>query len=474
MYERVQRFTDEELSKLHDATVRVFKEIGVAFHDEPEALEIFKAHGFKVDGETVFIDEKHLQKALETAPSEFTIAGRDPKKSVTVGGKNLVLCPGYGCALMVTETGEQRKGLVEDYQNLCKLVQTSKVINMNGMIMIEPSDVPPEVAYLDMLYSNIVFCDKPFLGSCETRQAAIDAIEMAGIAWGGKDKIKDKPVTMPIISSLSPLQYTGHMAGAIIEYARHGQPILFGLLVMAGATGPVTLTGTLVQQNVEMLAGVVLAQLVKPGVPVVYGGTSSIADMRTGALSVGAPEMAILQNPQAQMARFYGLPCRGSGGLTDTHFPDIQAGIESALGLMSTIMSGSNFILHAVGIMDSYLAMSYEKFLIDEEICAMLIRMLRPMEVSDEAIQFDVMKEVGPGGEFLTHAKTLELCRSEFFVPELATREDHATWKAGGRKTMDQRATQRLAERLAAYEKPDIDPSIERDLAQYVAKRKAR
>jgi len=474
MYERVQRFTDEQLSKLHDATVRVFKEIGVAFRDEPEALDIFKAHGFKVDGETVFIDEKHLQEALETAPSQFTITGRDPKKSVTIGGKNLVLCPGYGCALMITEKGEQRKGLVEDYQNLCKLVQTSKVVNMNGMIMIEPRDVPPEVAHLDMLYSNIVFCDKPFLGSCETRQAAIDAIEMAGIAWGGKDKIKDKPVTMPIISSLSPLQYTGHMAGAVIEYARHGQAILFGLLVMAGSTGPVTLTGTLVQQNAEMLAGVVLAQLVKPGVPVVYGGTSSISDLRTGALAVGGPEMAILQNPQAQMARFYGLPCRGSGGLTDTHFPDIQAGIESAMGLMSTILSGSNFILHAVGIMESYLSMSYEKFLIDEEICGMVIRMLRPMEVSDETIQFDVMKEVGIGGEFLTHPTTLERCRTEFFIPELATRDEYDIWKETGRKTMDQKATERLTQRLADYEKPDIDPSIERDLAQYVAKRKGR
>jgi len=472
MYERIQRFTDEELNKLHDATVRVFKEIGVAFRDEPEALDIFKAHGVKVDGETVFIDEKHLQQALETAPSQFTIAGRDPKKSVTIGGDNLVLCPGYGCALMVTEKGEQRKGLVEDYQNLCKLVQTSKVINMNGMIMIEPTDVPPEVAYLDMLYSNIVLCDKPFLGNGETRQAAIDSIEMAGIAWGGKDKIKDKPVTMPIISSLSPLQYTGHMTGSVIEYARHGQAILFGLLVMAGSTGPVTLAGTLVQQNAEMLAGVVLAQLVKPGVPVVYGGTSSISDMRTGALSVGAPEMAIMQNPQAQIARFYGLPCRGSGGLTDTHFPDIQAGIESTLGLMSTILSGSNFILHAVGIMESYLGMSYEKFLVDEEVCGMLIRMLRPVEISDESIQFDAMKEVGIGGEFLTHQKTLERCHTEFFLPELATREDYDTWRETGRKTMDQRATQRLAQRLAAYEKPNIDPSIERDLAQYMAKRK--
>lgn len=471
MFERIHSFTEQELNKLHDKSMEILRDVGVAFHD-PEALEIFRSHGIKVDGNIVFIDEGHVEKALEAAPSQFTIMARNPAKSVTIGGKNLVIAPGYGAAFMVTETGEQRKPVMEDYNNFCKLVQTSRYIDMNGCLMVEPSDVPQDLAHLDMIFSNIVLCDKPFIGSSVSRQAARDSLELAGIAWGGKGKIKNKPVMMPVISSLSPLRYSTDMAGALIEYARHGQPVLLGLLMMAGATGPVTLSGLLAVQNAEMLAGITLAELVTASVPVVYGGTSSIVDMRTGALSIGAPELSMIQCAQAQMARFYELPSRGSGGLTDAHFPDMQAGIESSLALATTVMSGNSFILHGCGILGGYIAMSYEKFVADEELCGMLRRMLEPIDISDEAIDINVVKEVGIGGEYLTHPKTLEHCRTEFFIPELMKRQDYESWKTMGRKRLNETATDLVSKRLAAYEKPEIDPQIERDLSHYVVKRK--
>lgn len=471
MWDRMRQFTEDELKRLHSATMQVLWDVGVAFH-EPEALEVFKAHGIKVDGNIAHLDEKHVQKALETAPSQFAITARNPSKSVRIGGKDLVIAPGYGAAFMVTDSGEQRRPVMEDYDNFCKLVQTSKYIDMNGCLMVEPSDVQPGLAHVDMVLSNIVLCDKPFLGSSVSRQAARDSLELAAIAWGGKDKLQSTAVMMPIISSLSPLQYSDDMAGALLEYSRHGQPVLLGLLVMAGATGPVTLSGTLVVQNAEMLAGIALAQFVNPGVPVVYGGTSSIADMRNGALSIGAPELPMIQRAQAQMARFYELPCRGSGGLTDAHFPDMQAGIESALALATTVMSGSNFILHGCGILGAYIAMSYEKFLADEELCGMVRRMLKEIDVSDQGIDLETIGEVGIGGEYLTHPRTLERCRTEFFLPDLMAREDYPTWKTSGKKRLDQKATDLLAKRLATYEKPDIEPDMERDLRQYVARRK--
>ena len=471
MFGRMKGLTKEELNKLHNATMEIFRDVGVAFN-EPESIEIFKKHGFRVDGQTVYIEESQFEKAIEAAPSEFKIVARDPEKSVTIGGDHLVILPGYGPAFMITGDGEQREATVEDYTNLCKLVQTSNQIDMCGMLMVEPSDVPPETAYLDMLRSNITHCDKPFLGSSESRQAALDSIEMAGMVWGGKDKIKGKPVMVPIVSALSPLQYSDEMAGALIEYARHGQPVMCADLMMAGGTGPVTLSGLLAVQNAEVLAGIVLAELVTPGVPVIFGTTSSITDMRTGALSVGAPEHSIIQFATLQMAQFYGLPSRGSGGLTDAHFPDIQAGIESTLALTATVMSGANFVLHACGIMESYLSMSYEKFLADEELCGMLRRMLRPFDLSDEAIDLRTIKEVGIGGEYLTHPKTYEYCRTEFFVPTLMNRQDYESWKDSGKKRLDEVATDAVATRLAEYEKPDIDPEIEKDINKYVKKRK--
>jgi trimethylamine--corrinoid protein Co-methyltransferase len=322
-----------------------------------------------------------------------------------------------------------------------------------------------------MLKSNIVLCDKPFLGSAMSRQAAVDSIEMAGIAWGGLDEINSKPVMVAIISSLSPLQYSAEMAGALIEYARHGQVNMIGLLMMAGTTGPMTLPGLLALQNAEMLAGVTLTQLVNPGTPVIYGSTSTVTNMRTGSLSIGAPELSMIQNATIQMGKFYGLPCRGSGGLTDAQYPDMQAGIESTLALTTTIMSGANFVLHACGILGSYLVMSYEKFLADEEICSMLRRMLKSMEVTDERLDLDSIKSVGIGHEYLTHPKTLAHCRTEFYLSDLMSRDDFTTWSSKGKQLLTERLLEIFEKRMHEYVQPDIAPEIEKDLERYIQSR---
>ena len=450
MYERMQILTKADQSKIHSATMEILRDIGINFY-EPEAVEIFKHHGFRVDGNTVHFEEKDIQKALNTAPAQFQVIARNPGKSVIIGGDHLVFVPGYGAAAMITPDREQRPAVMADYDNFCRLVQTSKSIGMNGCLMVEPSDRSPQFAHLDMLKSNIVLCDKPFLGSAMSRQAAVDSIEMAGIAWGGMDEIKNKPVMVAIISSLSPLQYSAEMAGALIEYARHGQVNMIGLLMMAGTTGPVTLPGLLALQNAEMLAGVTLTQLVNPTAPVIYGSTSTVTNMRTGSLSIGAPELSMIQNATIQMGKFYGLPCRGIGGLTDAQYPDMQAGIESTLALTTTVMSGANFILHACGILGSYLAMSYQKFLADEEICSMLRRMLKSKEVTDERIDLDTIKSVSIGKEYLTHPKTLAHCRTEFYQSDLMSRDDFTTWSSKGKKLLTERLPEVFQKRMNNY-----------------------
>jgi len=470
MLQRMKRFSKKELSQIHDASMELLTSTGVAFHDD-EALKYFRNHGVKVEGQVVFVEERHVIEALKTTPSSFTIRARNSKKSVNVGGRSLVFAPGFGAALMVTKDGDQRPPTMEDYNNFCKLVHTSKHIDMNGIIMVEPPDLSSQTAHLEMLRSNILLCDKPFLGGSASRQAAIDSIEMAARVWGGKNEIKNKPVMMPIVSALSPLRYSNEMAGCLIEYARYGQPVLIGQLMMAGSTGPISLPGLLTVQNAELLAGVVLTQIVNPGTPVVYGTTSSITDLRNGTLAIGAPELSMIQSATIQMGRFYKLPRRGSGGLTDAHFPDVQAGMESALALTTAVMSGANFILHACGILSSYLAMSYEKFLVDEEFCGMLRRMMKAMRISPESLDLEIIKEVGIGGQYLTHPNTLARCRTEFFIPELMQRVNYEEWKTKGKKRLDQKASDMVSKRLAEYEKPDIDLSIKRDLTAYINKR---
>lgn len=386
---------------------------------------------------------------------------------MVIGGNNLVIAPGYG-APFIMEKGEQRRAVLEDYIKFCKLVQTSKHVDMNGMLMGDPSDRPADKGHLDMLFANIVNSDKPFIGSSVSEKAAIDSIELAGIAWGGKENIKDKPVTMGIISSLSPLQYASEMAEACMVYAEHGQVNMMGLLSQAGATAPVTLPGLLATQNAEVLAGIILAQLVKPGSPVIYGSTSTVTDMRTGSLAVGAPELSMVQNATQQMGQYYGIPTRGSGGVTDAHCLDMQAGIESALALTTTIMSGANFILHGCGILGSYLAMSHEKFISDEEICGMLRRMIKPLEITDERIDFETIKSVGCGGEYLTHSQTFKYFKTEFYMPDLHQRSDYSTWINQGKTKLPGVAEQKLTQRLELWKKPDIDPGMESRLVNYV------
>lgn len=465
MYERMTILKDADFDKLHESTLRVFDEVGIAFHSE-KALDVFRSHNIRVEGNTVHFQASHLEAALETAPSEFTLHARNPEKSVRMGGNNLVISPGYGSPF-VMEEGEQRRAVLSDYINFCKLVQTSEYIDMNGMLMGDPSDRSADKAHLDMLFANLTLSDKPFIGSSVSEQAARDTVEMAAIAFGGKENIRDKPVTMGIISSLSPLQYASEMAEALMVYAEHGQVNMCALLAQAGATAPVTLPGLLVTQNAEILAGIILAQLVRPGSPVIYGSTSTVTDMRTGALAVGAPELSLIQNATQQMGRRYGLPTRGSGGITDTHALDTQAGVETCLALTSTIMSGANFLLHGAGILGSYIAMSPEKFLVDEEICGMLRRMTRPLEVTDERIDVETIKKVGCGGEYLTNPQTFKHCRTEFYLPGLFQRGDYSTWMNRGKKQLPEIAREKVAQRLEQWVRPEMDPAIESALKEY-------
>ncbi len=472
MYDRMQTITPEQLTRVHQASMGLLESTGVAFNED-EALDIFKHNGFKIDGKIVFFTEDQIRKALETAPSRFVVSARNPEKSVAIGEDDFVFVPGYGAPFVALANGSQREATLSDYDSFCKLVQTSKYLDMNGFMMVEPSDVPADTGHLDMLLSNMLLCDKPFMGSPVSKQGAKDCIDMAAIAWGGMDKLKSAgPVTVSLINSLSPLQFSDEMAGALIELARANQACVVASLIMAGSSGPVTLAGVLALQNAEILAGITLTQLVNPGAPVIYGSTSSAMDMKTGGLSIGCPELSVMVSATAQMARYYNLPCRSGGGLTDAHAADGQAGAESALALTTAARNGVNFILHSAGILGAYIAMSFEKFMVDEEMCGVLRKMLKPMDLSDDAIDLEMIKTVGIGGQYLTQPKTFQLCRTEFYMTDFFNRQNHTNWKNEGAKHIYQAAESKLSKRLASYEKPAIDPDVEADLTAFVARRK--
>jgi trimethylamine--corrinoid protein Co-methyltransferase len=258
------------------------------------------------------------------------------------------------------------------------------------------------------------------------------------------------------------------MLEALVAYAQVRQPVIIAALMMAGSTGPITLAGVLATQTAELLAGITLTQLISPGTPVVFGSTSTNIDMKSGALAIGSPELSQLVAAHAQLARYYKLPSRSGGALTDASYPDAQAGFESMMGLLTTVNSGVDLVLHAAGILSSYLAFSYEKLVLDDEMCGMVRRLQAGIAVTPETLAYDVVESVGPGGNYLMEAQTLKRCRKEFWKPDLCDRSGLEAWMQEGRKDAVSRARARWQTLVEDHVDPPLDELTKRQLQTYL------
>jgi trimethylamine---corrinoid protein Co-methyltransferase len=463
---RPEFLSDDEVHLIHASTLRVMREVGVVL-PLPEAQAILQQHGATVEGQRVHFTDAMVETALASAPREFTLHARDPKRSRMIGGASPVFAPGYGAPFIMDADGATRPGTLADYNNLTRLADALPQLDACGYMLVEPADVSPATAYLPMMRATLTLSSKPCMGATEGVRGAQAAMDMAGIVFGS-DTVKAKPVVLGLISTLSPLAFSREMLEALLTYARWRQPVIVTPLVQAGASGPVTLAGAAVQQNAEILAGLTLAQLVAPGTPVVYGGTSTAIDMRTGGLAIGAPEHAIFITLTAQLARHYGVPCRTSGAVTDAHALDAQAGAEAMLNILTAAQSGVHFVLHAAGILSGYLTISYEKLVLDDELCGVARRFLRGLTLTETDLALDVIARAGPNGAYLTDVHTLEHCRSEFFLPKLINRRGVVDWQAQGHPNIGQSARAAWRRLLEQHEPPLPDPIIVRQLDHYV------
>ncbi|MGD1992596.1 MAG: trimethylamine methyltransferase family protein [Anaerolineae bacterium] len=455
----------EDIEAIHDTSMELLTNVGVQFPDE-EAVAIFKEHGVKTDGSRVFLEEQQVMDAIEAAPGEFAILARDPDKSVVIGDGVPVFAPGYGAPFLVDYEVGKRPPTMEDYHNLAKIVHQLPNQDLSGHLLVEPATTPG-LAHLLMLHANMVHSDKVFIGSAEGRKGAKDTLAMASILFG-ENVVQENPVTISLINSLTPLGYSREMLGALLTFAAAGQPVVIAALAMAGSTSPVTLAGTLALQNAELLAGVTLGQLVNPGTPVVYGSTSTNIDMKSGALAIGSPELSLMISAHSQLARYYGLPSRSGGSLTDASVPDAQAGFESMLSLVTTVDAGIDFVLHSGGILSSYLAFSYEKLVLDDEMCGMVRHYQKGIEVSPETLAYDVAAKVGPGGNYLMEMHTVKRCRTEFWQPDLCDRGGLEAWMAGGQERAIDHAHRRWKKLLEAHEDPPMDETTAQQLEAFV------
>jgi len=464
----------DDIQQIHDASMRLLANVGVEFPYEP-ALSIFEKHGIKTDGSRVHFNEDQLMKALATAPKQVVIHARNPDCNVQLGVGRPVFAPGYGAPFLVDAAPAvggvvgRRVPTMVDYANLVKIVHGLPNQDLSGYLLVEPGDTVVGRAHLPMLRAHMVHSDKPYIGCVGGRTGALQTLEMTSILFG-RD-VAGWPATMGLINSLSPLGYSTEMLEALLVYARWGQPLVIAALMMAGSTGPITLAGVLAVQTAELLAGIALTQLINPGTPVIFGTTSTNIDMKSGALAIGSPELSQVIVAHAQLARFYGLPSRGGGALTDASYPDAQAGYESMMGLLTAVNAGIDFVLHAAGILSSYLAFSYEKLVLDDEICGQVRRLHRGIAVTPDTLAYEIMANVGPGGNFLMEMHTVDRCRTEFWLPSLSDRGGLEAWMQDGQPTAVDRASQRWQTLLAEHEDPPLDELTARQLQAYVEER---
>jgi trimethylamine---corrinoid protein Co-methyltransferase len=455
--------TSEEVVQIHETSMRVLDEIGIAVPNE-EALRVFKEHGARVEGERVYLTESQVMQGLREIPKQFRLCARNPDRDVIVGAGDPVFAPGYGAPFLVDADEGKRSPTLADYSNLAKISHDLPNQDVSGYLLVEPDAVAQ--AHLHMLHAHMIHSDKPFMGSTAGAEGARQTLDMARIAFGGD--LDEKAVTISLVNSLSPLGYSPEMLDVLLVYAKARQPMVIAALAMAGTTAPISLAGMLAMQTAELMAGIVLTQLVSPGAPVVFGSTSSNVDMRIGSLSIGSPELSMLASAHAQLARFYGIPSRSGGGLTDASCADAQAGFESMMSLMTTVNSGVDFVLHAAGILSSYLAFSYEKFVLDDEMCGMVRSLRGGFPVDPGALAFEVIETVGPGGNYLSQSHTMKRCRTEFWQPAICDRRGLAAWVASGGRDAVDRAKERWQRLLEQHEDPAMDPAIRQRLDDYL------
>jgi trimethylamine--corrinoid protein Co-methyltransferase len=295
---------------------------------------------------------------------------------------------------------------------------------------------------------------------------------MAAIAFGGLDTIRQRPVLASNVNANSPLRFDGQMLGALIIYAQAGQPAIITPFILAGAMSPVTMAAAIAQQNAEALAGIALTQLVNPGCPVIYGGFTTNIDMQNGSPAFGTPEGALALLGGAQLARHYGLPYRGSGGLNNSKIPDAQAAYETQMTLWPAVLAHANIIFHSAGWLESGLVCSLEKFILDVEGLAMMHHFLSGLQINDETLAFESIAEVGPGGHHFGTTHTLNRYRNAFYQPIVSDRRSYDNWSDDGAADAYQRAYQVAGQLLASYERPPINESVEAELKDYVEKMK--
>ncbi|MDA7963042.1 trimethylamine methyltransferase family protein [Ruegeria sp.] len=465
----------EGIEAIHEGAMRILEEIGIEFYNE-EAIGILREAGCTIDGDNVRMGRDFVMEMVAKAPSTFTITPRNPDRTITVGGNNLLFGnvsspPNY----WDMEIGKKVPGNRRMCQDLLKLTQYFNCIHFAGGYPVEPVDLHASTRHLDVLYDKLTLTDKAMHAYSLGKERVEDVMEMVRIASGlSHEEFEATPRMYTNINSTSPLKHDHPMIDGCLRLARRGQAIVVTPFTLAGAMAPVTMSGAVAQSLAESLCAIALFQYVRPGIPCVIGTFTSNVDMKSGAPAFGTPEYIRSTQMTGQMARFYNLPMRSSG-VCAANVPDGQSVWETSNSIWAAVQSRSNIVYHAAGWLEGGLIASPEKFIMDCEVLQQIQRYMNPelTATGPDEIALDAIRSVGNDGHFFGIQHTQDRYSTAFYQPFLSDWKNYEGWEAAGGIWTAERAHHMFKEIVGSFEAPPIDDGIRDELADFVARRKA-
>jgi len=470
-YAPMEVLSADQVEAIHLTSLRILEDYGLEVMS-PRALRILAAGGADVDAATnvVRLDRGLVDRALATAPSSFVLTPRNPDRRVLLGGSHLNFGLVAGPPNVHDCVRGRRAGNYRDYCDFIRLAQYFNAIHVVGNQVCAPVELPANTRHLDTYRANLLYSDRVYHCTAIGAGRARDGINMMSIARRlTLEDMAKSPGVITIISVNSPRRLDEAMADGLIAMAECGQAVVITPFTLMGAMAPVSLAAALAQQNAEALFGVVLAQLVKPGTPVMYGAFTSNVDMHSGAPAFGTPENAKANVASGQLARRYRLPYRTSSA-SASNAADAQGVYETQMSLWGAVLGHGNLVYHAAGWQEGGLTASYEKFVLDVEMLQAMMEFLKPIVVNEAELGFEAIKGVQTGGHFFGAQHTLERYEHAFYQPLISDWQNYENWQIKGGEDATQRATKVWKRALKEYEEPPMDPAVREELAAYVAR----
>ena len=463
-------FSEDDFKNIHNASLEIFEEIGIKVESE-EALEIFAGAGASVTRESgygiVKIPAWLVEDCIASTPGTVVYKGRTPDKDFTVSPGRVSFST-FGECLNVIDpvTRKHRPSTKKDNANIARLCDGFDEV---GMVLrpVGACDMPGETQSVHNAHALFSNTSKHLHIGAVNRQNLTVIHRMCDAIAGGADEFARRGFYTCALCPTSPLTLVQDCCDMIIDCARKpGSGIQPISMALAGASGPATLAGTLVNHNVEVLSAIILGQLVRKGMRSVYAGISTIMDMKQMVASMGAPELGMFSAAVANMARYYDIPCLVGAGVCDSKIPDAQSAYEASFSMMMGALSGANFV-YGLGTLDQGMTFDYAKFMADMEMAKMIFRGMNGIPVTDDTLALDLIRDAGPGGEFLTKKHTFQHMR-ELSQPFIFDRRNRAKWEADGGKDITEIAYEKALSIINTYEPAPLPEDVQKELQDIV------